>query len=53
MAEIRWTSEAEKWLKDIYDYIAQNNLKAAKNEVYMIKCNCCEIFRKSGIERFL
>ena len=22
MAEIRWTNEAELWLKDIYDYIA-------------------------------
>ncbi|MBM3212676.1 type II toxin-antitoxin system RelE/ParE family toxin [Candidatus Poribacteria bacterium] len=29
MAKIRWTYEAEVWLKDIYDYIAQNNLSAA------------------------
>ena len=29
MAEIRWTNEAEKWLKDIYDYIAQDNPGAA------------------------
>jgi len=27
--EIRWTAEAEIWLKDIYDYIAQDNLTAA------------------------
>lgn len=25
MAAIRWTFEAETWLKDIYDYIAQDN----------------------------
>ena len=29
MAEIKWTNEAEKWLKDIYDYIAQDNPGAA------------------------
>jgi toxin ParE1/3/4 len=29
MAEIRWTSEAEVWLKDIYNYIAQDNPSAA------------------------
>ncbi len=29
MAEIRWTSEAESWLKDIFDYIAQDNPDAA------------------------
>jgi plasmid stabilization system protein ParE len=29
MAEIRWTAEAETWLKDIYDYIAQDNPSAA------------------------
>ena len=29
MAEIRWTVEAETWLKDIYDYIAQENPSAA------------------------
>jgi toxin ParE1/3/4 len=27
--EIRWTAEAEIWLKDIYDYIAQDNPTAA------------------------
>lgn len=39
MAEIRWTSEAEIWLKDIFDYIAQENLSAAINVVK-------EIYRK-------
>ncbi|MDI6740555.1 MAG: type II toxin-antitoxin system RelE/ParE family toxin [Candidatus Edwardsbacteria bacterium] len=29
MGEIRWTVEAETWLKDIYDYIAQDNPTAA------------------------
>ena len=29
MAEIRWTYEAELWLKDIYDYIALDNPQAA------------------------
>ena len=30
MAEIRWTNEAELWLKDIYDYIALDNPRAAE-----------------------
>ena len=29
MAKITWTSEAERWLKDIYDYIAADNQGAA------------------------
>ena len=29
MAEIRWTREAETWLKDIHDYIAKDNPYAA------------------------
>jgi len=29
MAEIRWTLEAELWLKDFYDYIALDNPHAA------------------------
>ena len=29
MAELRWTNEAETWLKDIYDYVAQENPSAA------------------------
>ena len=29
MAEIRWSNEAEQWLREIYDYIAQNNPTAA------------------------
>lgn len=33
MAEIRWTSEAETWLRDIHDYIAEDNLQAAARVV--------------------
>lgn len=33
MAEINWTYEAELWLKDIYEYIAQNNLQLAARTV--------------------
>jgi len=25
MAEINWTDEAERWLRDIHDYIAQDS----------------------------
>jgi plasmid stabilization system protein ParE len=33
MAKINWTAEAEKWLRDIHDYIAQNNPVAARKVV--------------------
>lgn len=33
MATINWTDEAERWLKDIYDYIAQDNPNAAARVV--------------------
>ncbi len=29
MAKIRWSHEAEQWLREIYDYIAQKNPTAA------------------------
>ena len=29
MAELRWTAEAEKWLKDIHEYIANDSPSAA------------------------
>ena len=29
MAEINWTEEAQAWLRDIYDYIAEDNKDAA------------------------
>lgn len=42
MVNINWTSEAELWLKDIHDYIAQDNPKIAKKVV-------SEIFNKTQI----
>ena len=33
MAEIRWTYEAELWLKEIYEYIALDNPQAAKEVI--------------------
>ncbi|MHC1728835.1 MAG: type II toxin-antitoxin system RelE/ParE family toxin [Syntrophobacteraceae bacterium] len=33
MAKIVWTEEAERWLKDIHDYIAENNPIAAMKVV--------------------
>lgn len=33
MAEIRWTEEAYRWLRDIYDYIASDNPDAAQKVV--------------------
>jgi plasmid stabilization system protein ParE len=33
MAEIRWTEEAHRWLRDIYDYIAADNPDAAQTVV--------------------
>ena len=31
MAEIRWTEEAVKWLRNIYDYISEDNPISAQN----------------------
>lgn len=33
MAELVWTKESERWLKDIFDYIAQDNPSAADSVV--------------------
>jgi len=33
MAKLIWTSEAERWLKKIFDFIAQEDPQAAKNVV--------------------
>ena len=33
MAEIRWTEEANRWLRDIFDYIATDNPDAAQQVV--------------------
>ncbi len=29
MAKLTWTDEAQRWLRDIFDYIAADNPKAA------------------------
>lgn len=36
MAEISWTEEAERWLSDIYEYIAADNPAAAARTVEAI-----------------
>ena len=33
MAEISWTAEAERWLREIFDYIAEDNPTAAASTV--------------------
>jgi toxin ParE1/3/4 len=33
LVEITWTSEAQKWMRDIFNYIAQDNPFAAKKVV--------------------
>ena len=33
MAKVRWSKEAETWLKDIYDYIAIDNPGAAASVI--------------------
>lgn len=33
MAELRWTAEAQLWLQEIHQYIAQDNSKAAAEVV--------------------
>lgn len=36
MAEISWTRESEIWLKDIYDFIAADNLDAGAQTIIAI-----------------
>lgn len=36
MGQVRWTAEAELWLRDIHDYIAQDNPAAAQRTVQRI-----------------
>ncbi len=33
MAEINWTAEAQRWLEDIFEYIAVDNPRAAAKTV--------------------
>ncbi len=50
MAAIRWTAEAELWLKDIYEYIGRDNPKAAAKVVEGIheKAQLLKDFPKIG-----
>ena len=36
MVKINWTAEAERWLKDIYDYISEDNREAAVRTIEAI-----------------
>ncbi len=36
MAKIRWTAEAEQWLRGIYEYIAEDNPDAALRTIEAI-----------------
>lgn len=36
MGRVRWTREAEQWLREIHDYIAQDNPAAAQRTVHGI-----------------
>lgn len=36
MAEVSWTAEAQRWLQDIYEYIAADNPNAAARTVEAI-----------------
>ena len=42
MATLRWSAEAQQWLKEIFDYIAQDNPQAAHKVV-------TEIYQKAQI----
>ncbi len=50
MAEIRWTVEAERWLKDIYDYISQDDPAAANRVIFGIyeKAQVLQNFQEIG-----
>jgi toxin ParE1/3/4 len=50
MGKVRWTSEAERWMREIYDYIAQDNPAAALRTVQRIyeKAEILADFPESG-----
>ncbi len=50
MAEIRWTEEAVKWLRNIYDYISEDNPIAAQKVIEGIheKTQLLESFPEIG-----
>jgi len=50
MGSIKWTAEAELWLRDIHDYIARDNPAAAQRTVQRIyeKARLLEDFPEIG-----
>ena len=50
MAELTWTAEAERWLHDIHDFIAQDNPAAAIRtvETIYLKAEILQEFPESG-----
>ncbi len=50
MGELTWTAEAERWLRDIHDYIAQDNPAGAIRTVEIIyqKAEILREFPESG-----
>ncbi|MDF0666532.1 MAG: hypothetical protein P0119_10750 [Nitrospira sp.] len=49
MAELTWTVEAERWLRDIYDYIALDNPSAPARtiETIYLKAEILRQFQES------
>lgn len=45
MAEISWTEEAQRWLNDIYEYIAADNPQAAARTVHGIYNRAQDLLR--------
>jgi len=50
MAELTWTAEAERWLRDIHDFIAQDNSAAAIRTIETLyqKAEILREFPESG-----
>ena len=50
MAELVWTEESERWLKDIFDYISADNPRAAEGVVSGIydRAQTLVMFPESG-----
>lgn len=50
MAELTWTAEAQRWLRDIHDFIAQDNPAAAARTVETLhqKAEILQEFPESG-----
>ena len=46
MGEVNWTAEAERWLRDIHDYIAADNPSAAMRVVQGIHAKA-QVLRRS------